>query len=199
VTAPILRGERVELRLPDAREAAAVTHFVRRNRDHLGPWEPVRPSSYYTEAHWRAQLRANRRDARAERSLRLYVFERARPDRVVGIVTLSNFVRGAFQACHLGFSIDHELQGRGLMSEAVRLALDHAFGPLNFHRVMANHMPGNARSARLLRRLGFRVEGRAREYLLIDGRWRDHVLTSLVRRGWKPRPSPPLVRPKGRS
>jgi ribosomal-protein-alanine N-acetyltransferase len=45
---------------------------------------------------------------------------------------------------------------------------------------MANYRPENERSARVLERLGFEREGLAREYLFIDGAWRDHVLTSLL-------------------
>jgi ribosomal-protein-alanine N-acetyltransferase len=36
------------------------------------------------------------------------------------------------------------------------------------------------RSGRLLGRLGFVIEGYARDYLLVNGRWEDHVLTSLI-------------------
>ena len=41
-------------------------------------------------------------------------------------------------------------------------------------------MPSNERSAGLARRLGFVPEGIARDYLYIDGAWRDHVLTALT-------------------
>ena len=54
------------------------------------------------------------------------------------------------------------------------------FGILNLHRIMANHLPTNVRSANLLRRLGFVPEGYARDYLLIAGRWQDHVLFSMM-------------------
>jgi ribosomal-protein-alanine N-acetyltransferase len=66
------------------------------------------------------------------------------------------------------------------MTEAVRAMCDHAFGPLGLHRIQANHLPDNHRSAAVLRRLGFTVEGLARELVLIEGRWRDHVLTALL-------------------
>lgn len=39
-------------------------------------------------------------------------------------------------------------------------------------------------SARLLERLGFVKEGYAREYLHIDGAWRDHVLTARTNPGF---------------
>jgi ribosomal-protein-alanine N-acetyltransferase len=44
----------------------------------------------------------------------------------------------------------------------------------------------NERSGRLLERLGFVREGYARDYLLIAGRWQDHILTSLTNTGLKP-------------
>jgi ribosomal-protein-alanine N-acetyltransferase len=71
------------------------------------------------------------------------------------------------------------------MAEALQSVLGFAFGSLELHRVMANHVPGNDRSARLLERLGFEREGYAKAYLHLDGRWQDHVLTALTndRRG----------------
>ena len=45
---------------------------------------------------------------------------------------------------------------------------------------MACYMPANQRSGALLERLGFEREGFARAYLMINGRWEDHILTSLI-------------------
>jgi ribosomal-protein-alanine N-acetyltransferase len=41
-------------------------------------------------------------------------------------------------------------------------------------------MPVNERSGGLLARLGFEIEGQAREFLLIDGKWEDHILTAKI-------------------
>jgi len=71
------------------------------------------------------------------------------------------------------------------MHEGLKASLDYVFGDLNLHRVMANFMPHNLRSNAVLRRLGFTVEGYARDYLYIDGAWRDHVLTSLTNPNWR--------------
>ena len=70
---------------------------------------------------------------------------------------------------------------KGLMAEALERALRHVFEELELHRVEANYQPTNERSGRLLRRLGFVVEGYSRDYLFIDGAWRDHVRTALTR------------------
>ncbi len=100
---------------------------------------------------------------------------------VLGVANLSNIVRGTLQACHLGYSLDREYEGRGLMQEALEALVTYAFEDLQLHRVMANYQPENVRSGRVLERLGFVREGYAPDYLHIDGAWRDHVLTALVR------------------
>ena len=72
-----------------------------------------------------------------------------------------------------------------LMTEAVAAAIRYAFEDLRLHRVKAAYLPTNERSGRLLRRLGFVVEGYARDYLLIQGRWQDQVLVALINPDWR--------------
>ena len=66
------------------------------------------------------------------------------------------------------------------MREALQAGLAWAFGELALHRVMANYLPRNVRSERLLSVLGFEREGLARRYLQIAGVWEDHVLTAKI-------------------
>ena len=72
-----------------------------------------------------------------------------------------------------------------MMREALTEAIRYVCDELRMHRIMANYMPRNDRSGRLLERLGFVVEGRAKEYLRINGVWEEHVLTSYTNRAWK--------------
>jgi ribosomal-protein-alanine N-acetyltransferase len=87
----------------------------------------------------------------------------------------------------LGYGLDREAVGNGLMEEALRAVIELGFDELNLHRLMANYMPTNTRSARLLRKLGFVVEGHARDYLRLAGAWQDHVLTALTNDRWSER------------
>jgi ribosomal-protein-alanine N-acetyltransferase len=105
---------------------------------------------------------------------------------VVGNLSLVHIVRGVLQACTLGYALAAEAQGQGYMLEAVRGSVAYAFGPLGLHRVMADYMPRNRRSAAVLRQAGFVIEGYAREYLLINGRWEDHVLSAITNGDWSP-------------
>jgi len=94
--------------------------------------------------------------------------------RIVGVVNISDIVLGAFRSAYLGYYGMAWCAGRGLMTEAVGLAVRYAFDTLGLHRVEANIQPGNAPSIALVRRLGFTKEGFSPRYLHIDGGWRDH-------------------------
>lgn len=172
------------LRVGKTTDIPQIVAYFLRNREHLAATSPAPPADFYSASHWRARLARADEGYRSDRLLHCFVF-RDEQSAVIGTVNLSNFVRGVFQACHLGYSIDREHEGTGTMSAAVRLMIAHAFGSLNLHRVMANYLPENERSARLLARLGFRIEGQASAYLQIAGVWRDHVLTSLVNEAWR--------------
>lgn len=183
-----LRTARLVLRLPEPREAPLLVDFVARNETHLARWEPERPVGYFTEPFWRERLERLRVEEREGRQKRVYLFPRdATKPRVVGSVALNDVVRGAFQCARFGFALDTELEGRGLMREALEAMIADAFGPLALHRIEANHEPDNLRSAGLLRRLGFEPYGYSRDYLHLGGQWRDSVHTALVNRAWSQR------------
>ncbi len=120
-----------------------------------------------------AAVRAGRHGALGDARARV-----RRSPEVAGTCNFTQIAKGAFRACFLGFQVARAHEGRGLMREALGASVEYAFRELRLHRIMANHRPENARSAKLLDRLGFVQEGYAREYLFIDGAWRDHVLTS---------------------
>ncbi len=181
-----LETPRLVLRAAGPEAAAALVAYYRENAAHLGPWEPPRPSDFLTEPHWARRLAAQLEDLEAGRGLSLVLARHDGPDRVVGVVNFTGVQRGPMLACSLGYSLAAAEEGRGLMFEALSAAIPLALERLELHRVQANYRPVNERSGRLLRRLGFVVEGYARDYLWIDGAWRDHVLTSRSRDGVVP-------------
>ena len=75
---------------------------------------------------------------------------------------------------HVGYWIDREVAGRGVMPMAVAMAVDHCFAG-GLHRIEINIRPENAASLRVVEKLGLRHEGERAAYLHINGQWRDHV------------------------
>jgi len=175
-----LTTRRLVLELLAPVHAAMLADFFVRNDEHLRRWDPPRPRGIVEPAYWEAEAARAVEDYRDGAVVRWVAFAHDDATRVVARANYTQIVRGPFQSCMLGYAIDHAFQGRGLMYEALQATLAHAFEVLRLHRVQANYQPENHRSARLLQRLGFRVEGLASNYLYINGAWRDHVLSALT-------------------
>ncbi len=169
--------ERLHLVALDDKSAPDLLQYRLRNRVHLAPWEPSRPERDLNE--WAVELHRRRQESEDRQGLQLGL-RLKKSDELVGLIQFSNVVRGVFQACHLGFSLDHAYVGRGLMFEGLQRSVEIMFADWHLHRVMANHLPENKRSEKVLEKLGFDVEGLAKSYLKINGAWRDHVLRSKV-------------------
>jgi ribosomal-protein-alanine N-acetyltransferase len=196
---PELDTPRLTLRLAQPGMHAAMAAFLSDNYPgHLDRWSPPPSPGFFTEQFWAERLELAVDEFRADRAVRFVLQGReatAHDAPILGTCNYTNIVRGAFHACHLGYQIGREHEGRGLMAEALRGANAFMFDAMRMHRIMANYRPENERSGRLLERLGFAREGMARDYLFIDGAWRDHILTSLVHPrfvdAWlSPRPRP---------
>jgi [ribosomal protein S5]-alanine N-acetyltransferase len=180
----VLRGRRTITRLATVHDVRGILAYYLENQERFRPFDPERPPLFYEERFWDMQVRQNIDDYVADRALRLFIFLADDPGRVIGNIGFSNFVRGVGQYCTLGYAISGEFEGKGMMSESLRAAIDFAFRSLNFHRIEANYLPHNRRSGELLRRLGFSVEGYSRDYLRIAGVWEDHVRTGLINPHW---------------
>jgi len=134
--------------------------------------------------YWRKpRLRTDRLELECwEASETAVRFRLKHADEVIGTANLTQIFRGPFWAAYLGYGLEEAHRGQGYMTEALREIVRYAFEELRLHRLMANYQPHNEASARVLERLGFVREGKAADYLFIDGAWRDHVLTSLTNR-----------------
>ena len=62
----------------------------------------------------------------------------------------------------LGYWLGRRYWGRGIMSEAVDIAVAWAFAQFRLRRIWANVMEPNVASARILEKAGFALEGRMR-------------------------------------
>ncbi|HEX6376587.1 MAG TPA: GNAT family N-acetyltransferase [Allosphingosinicella sp.] len=178
---PDPEGARYQLRPPAPQDAAAYVEYLQRNWPRFRGAMPTANDMTFAAETYRQRF-AEIADASGEpASVAMVLIGRDQPGRVLGDVAFSNIVYGAFRACHLGFKIDRDLEGLGIMRRTLESCCETMFVRYRLHRIMANYRPENVRSGALLKRLGFQVEGFARDYLHLDGEWRDHILTAIVR------------------
>ncbi len=180
------------LRASDPAFAEAAAGFYRRNREAHTRWNPPLPESMFSVDGHRARLAEAAAAATAGTGIGWWLFAPGEPGVALGQIHFAQIARRAFCNAMLGYAIDRAHEGRGLMREALAAAVADAFGPrVGLHRVQANVRPENTRSLALLARLGFEREGLAREYLFIDGAWRDHVMTAKLNPDWPAHEAPP--------
>ena len=184
---PVLTTSRLRVAHVTRGYEAQTVAFFTRNRDHFARWDPPAPADFYSVDFWERSIARSIEEFAADRAVRFDLFDatdRRDRHRVIGRLGFSQIFRGPFQACTLGYQIDRAYEGRGLMREALTAAIAYMFDVRKLHRIQANHLPENARSAGLLARLGFVREGLAQDYLFIGGAWRDHVLNALTHPGF---------------
>lgn len=174
-------GVDIFLRPPQVADYAMWAELRAASRSFLKPWEPSWANDDLTRNAFRRRIRRYQQETRDGTSHSLFVF-RKEDEQLVGGLNLANIRRGVTQAANLGYWMGAEFAGQGYMSAAVRSSLPFAFTTLGLHRVEAACIPDNHRSISLLQRIGFQREGYAREYLCIDGRWRDHVLFAILQK-----------------
>ncbi len=99
---------------------------------------------------------------------------------IVGVINVSEIVRGFFQSAYLGFYASSAYAGKGMMSQGLKLVLSKAFTELGLHRLEANIQPGNLTSIQLVAKNGFKREGFSPRYLKINNKWCDHERWALT-------------------
>ncbi|MGL5007742.1 MAG: ribosomal protein S5-alanine N-acetyltransferase [Plesiomonas sp.] len=179
-----LLTERLVVRLAHEKDAVKIAEYYCHNRDYLQPWEPKRDAGHFTVSGWNARLSLISEYHRQGAAFSFLLLDQTE-SHVLGVINYSNIIRGVFQACYLGYSLGKQFVGKGLMYEALKESNRYMLEKQQLHRIMANYMPHNQRSGNLLARLGFEREGYAKEYLLINGVWQDHVMTALTHRSRK--------------
>jgi [ribosomal protein S5]-alanine N-acetyltransferase len=180
----MIETDRCIIRLPEPADVPEIVRYYRVNREHLQPFSPTFSSDFLDEQVWLQQVASRAREFALAESFRAFIFPRVSPASVIGNINLTNVVRGALQSCILGYNLDAGAQGHGYMAEAVRAMVTFAFDHWRLHRVAAGYMPRNKRSAAVLKRCGFKVEGRSPAFLRIDGLWEDHIQTAITNPSW---------------
>ncbi|WP_256935578.1 ribosomal protein S5-alanine N-acetyltransferase [Vibrio diabolicus] len=173
------------LRTAEIGDADMIAEYFQANREYLKPFEPKREEAFFSVNGWLQKL--IKLNELHRMGLGYYcLLVRASSGEMLGTISFSNLSRFPFYSCNVGYSLAEKAQGHGYMRRGLTMACDYMFNVQKLHRIQAGYMPHNKRSESVLEHVGFNKEGYAKDYLLINGEWQDHVLTSLINPNWQP-------------
>lgn len=186
---PSLRTQRLLLRPLRPEDAPAIFDYAHRPEvaRHV-TWEP-HASLADTHAFLRDFVAAKYREGVPE-PLGIELLDQ--PGRVVGCV-------GAFWSSpsqhemEMGYVLHPDFWGQGLMPEAAKAVVDHAFADYPVWRLRCRCKVENPQSLRVMEKVGFQREGISRGSFLAKGRHWDMHLTAILRPDW---PGAPAEMPK---
>jgi ribosomal-protein-serine acetyltransferase len=181
VTNPMLFfriDESIHLETPRPEMAEIVTASVQKNLEHLKPWMPWAVDDYSTE-HARTWIDTSQNAI--DGSFNLIIFEGQQMLGTIGIHELSTIHRHT----SMGYWIDKDLVGKGIITRCCRVLLDHLFGTMELNRVQINTNVENVRSRAIPERLGFTQEGVLRKIELVEGEFRDWAVYGLLKGEWQ--------------
>ena len=167
-----MKGNRITIRNFTPADAEELTNYYIRNKEHLREFEPARDNSFYEVDVQRKILIESYKQLMVGTGMDLGIYLK---DKLIGKIKVSNIVHGVFKSAFIGYSIDKEHEGKGYMKEAVLLVEKYCKQYLDLHRLEASVLVDNIKSKRVLLKSGFEEIGINKEYLYINGKWRDHI------------------------
>ncbi|MBB6098811.1 ribosomal-protein-serine acetyltransferase [Deinobacterium chartae] len=173
----------LELRPLEEHDAAPLALLIERNREHLRTWLGWLDGEWNPE-RLRMQIRAGRRRSLEGHGLELAIwFEQ----RLIGRISF-NEIHAHHRRASVGYWVDRDAEGRGLVTAACRLLVHYGFTELQLERIEIRCAAGNLRSQGVPKRLGFQLEGVLRHNERLYDRYVDHVVFSMRREEWAQAP-----------
>ncbi|TCS96734.1 GNAT family N-acetyltransferase [Hazenella coriacea] len=174
-----LTGENIYVRPVKEEDVDALLKLELKNKDLFQLFTELRDESFYTDQGQLDRINNAVKSMKKDQSYLFLIYLKG-SNEVIGEVMLFEVARQNLQSCWIGYSIDKDHNGKGYMTEAVKLVVNYAFKELDLHRIEAGVMPHNTGSIKVLLKAGFHKEGLAKKSVKINGHWEDHVMLAIV-------------------
>lgn len=167
------------LRLLEEGDASELHGVIEANRAYLAQWLPWAAGQTFEDTL--DFIRGTRSQAKENEGFQTAIVTERGIAGVIGYVSLD----WANRSTRVGYWLDEGRQGKGTMTAAVRLLVDHALTVWQLNRVEIIVAAGNRRSQAIPERLGFREEGTLRQFQLVNGRYLDCASYSMLAADWR--------------
>ena len=166
------KGNKIEIKILNVEDSYDMLQYYKRNKKHLQKFEPTREDNFYTIEAQRKILMESYKQFLNGLSANFGIYNEKG---LIGKIQISGIIYGVFRSGIVGYSMDASEQGKGYMKEALNMVLDYGFNELELHRIEASTLVDNLRSQNVLKGCEFIELGMNKNYLLINGKWRDHI------------------------
>jgi len=175
----LIQGSNITIKLVDASDAQALLALHMKNKDFFQAFSTTRDERFYT---YQGQVDRilNTMESQKDGKKYLFLIHSRHTGELIGEVMLYQVVRENLESCGIGYTLDQDQNGKGYMTEAVKLVVNYAFTELKLHRIEAGVMPHNTGSIKVMQKAGFTQEGLARKNVNINGRWEDHLMFAML-------------------
>ncbi|GCE31624.1 50S ribosomal protein L7 serine acetyltransferase [Dictyobacter alpinus] len=171
--------DEIELRLNEVRYADEYLALILRNLEYLQEWMPW-AAFEQTPTSLRAYMQNTMLQFVEGKGLPTNLWYRGQFAGTIGFSRMSHEQRMA----EIGYWLDKDLQGRGIITKACRTLVDYAFQEYGFNKVEIHAAAGNKPSRSVAERLGFTQEGILRQVEWLKGKPHDMVVYGMLASEW---------------
>ncbi|EJF90529.1 GNAT family N-acetyltransferase [Bartonella tamiae] len=175
----ILQANKIYLRPPHIDDYKAWSQLRVESRSFLEPWEPLWPCNAHSYQRYKVYLNNYLDGRKKDQFYIFFIFDKIFGN-LIGGISIGNIRRSVIQSGDIGYWCGEKFSGKGFMLESLHCLITFAFQQLKLHRIQAASIPTNLRSMRLLEKAGFSQEGLLKDYVKINGEWRDHILYAML-------------------
>ena len=180
MTFEIKINERLSLKMPKIEDSQEIYEVVDKDREHLKKW-----LAWVDKTTSAKGIEANiiERIEKFDKKESASFYARYEDKWIasVGFISIDDVNRRG----EIGYWLSSEFEGRGLMTDCVKASIKYGFEELGLHRVLIRCSANNLKSAGIPKRLGFKLEGTAREDHKMEGGYEDTLMWSLLEGEWK--------------
>jgi ribosomal-protein-serine acetyltransferase len=176
--------EEIELRLLEKKHAEELFILVEKNRSYLREWLPWLDITT-SPADTTQFIQSSLDQFAANNGFQTAIFYRGR---LVGMIGFHK-IDWPNRATSIGYWLDADAQGRGIISRSCRFLIDYVFREFGLNRVEIRCAVKNQRSCAIAERLGFSREGLMRQAEWLYDHFVDHIVYSLLEEEWSASPN----------
>lgn len=161
-----ISGERIFLKPLEQKDAHAYSHIGKENIATLSDAKKFIRSSWKKDSYY----------------FGIFLKEN---DELIGDMELCHMSWWYDKAGEICYFIKNEFRGKGFATEGSKTMVNFCFKKLKLRKVYADTDPHNLASQKVLKKVGFTLEGKIREKNFVNGKWIDEYDFGLLKSEWK--------------